>query len=112
MEGLLYGDDHDSVCKDVAWLENAWSDALTESSGSFLVGFDFGGLDPYYASIVMRLHYYKLPASQTTQSYMDRDFKARAVEKWLKEVVKQVEFFDFEEPYRLGSVGQHTPNQL
>lgn len=100
--GALIWRDQPTVRANVARLEAAWADILKLSGGPFLGG-EFGAIDAYFAPIVMRLHYYGLPVSPATRSYMDQIFAHPAVNDWIKTALSTAVFIDFEEPYRLSA---------
>ena len=57
---------------DVVRLNAAWKNARTLSLEPFLCGKDFGWVDAYFASAVLRLKYYSLPVSDGCRVYMDQ----------------------------------------
>ena len=87
--------------RDVVRLDTAWENARTLSLGSFLCGKDFGAVDAYFVPVVMRLKYYSLPVSDACHVYMDQICNVPAVQDWIASAIKEAEFLEFEEPFRL-----------
>jgi glutathione S-transferase len=87
------------VARDVARIEQIWSEALQASGGPFLFG-AFGAADAFYAPVVMRLRTYALPASDTSRAYMERVAAHPAVAAWMAAAVAEHDFIVEDEPYR------------
>ena len=49
----------------------------------------------------MRLKYYSLPVSDGCRAYMDHICNVPAVQDWIASAIKEAEFVEFEEPFRL-----------
>jgi len=49
----------------------------------------------------MRLKYYSLPVSDGCRAYMDQICNVPAVQDWITSAIKEAEFLEFEEPFRL-----------
>jgi glutathione S-transferase len=50
----------------------------------------------------MRLKTYALPVTVEVSAYMARVVALPGVRAWIDDALKEKEFLDFEEPYRLG----------
>lgn len=100
-EGAIIWRDQPNVRRDVVRLDTAWENARTLSRGPFLCGKDFGAVDAYFAPVVMRLKYYSLPVSDGCRAYMDQICNVPAVQDWIASAIKEAEFLEFEEPFRL-----------
>ena len=100
-EGAIIWRDQPNVRRDVVRLDKAWETARTLSWGPFLCGKDFGAVDAYFAPVVMRLKYYSLPVSDGCRAYMDQICNVPAVQDWIASAIKEAEFLEFEEPFRL-----------
>lgn len=89
----------DGVRRDVARIEQLWSDALQASGGPFLFG-AFGAADAFYAPVAMRLLTYALPMSETARAYVERVRTAPGVAAWIAEALAEHDFVTEDEPYR------------
>ena len=49
----------------------------------------------------MRLKYYSLPVSDACHVYMDQICNVPAVQDWIASAIKEAEFVELEEPFRL-----------
>jgi glutathione S-transferase len=77
-----------------------WSALLREHGGPMLFG-AFSVADAYYAPVVMRLRTYALPVPEDVAAYMQRVVELPGVQAWVDEALKEQDFLDFEEPYRV-----------
>ncbi len=91
--------EHEAVRRDVARIEQMWTEALLASGGPMLFG-AFSAVDAYFAPVVMRLRSYRLPVSAAVQAYMDRLVAVPGVKRWIDDALAEQDFLDFEEPYR------------
>ena len=91
--------EHEAVRRDVARIEQMWTEALLASGGPMLFG-SFSAVDAYFAPVVMRLRSYRLPVSVALQAYMDRLVAVPGVKRWIDDALAEQDFLDFEEPYR------------
>ena len=64
-------------------------------------------MDAYFAPVVMQLKYYSLPVSDCSRVYMDQICNVPAVQDWIASAIKEAEFFEFEEPFRLAPKSQN-----
>ena len=62
---------------------------------------EFSIADAYYAPVVMRLKTYALPVPDDISRYLERVLSLEGVSAWVTDAVKEQDFRDFEEPYRL-----------
>jgi glutathione S-transferase len=97
--GALIWRDQVAVRADVARIDAAWCEALSESGGPMLMG-EFSALDAFFAPVVMRLQTYHLPVSKTAEAYMQRVLALSSVQAWGQAARAEADFLDFEEPYR------------
>ena len=99
--GALVLRDNAAVRSDLARLTDLWSSLLREHRGPMLFG-EFSIADAFYAPVVMRLKTYALPVTVEVSAYMARVVALPGVRAWIDDALKEKEFLDFEEPYRLG----------
>jgi glutathione S-transferase len=99
--GALALRDRPAVRTDLARIVQMWSGLLAEHGGPMLFG-EFSIADAYYAPVVMRLETYCLPVPADIRAYMGRVQQLDGVRAWVADALREREFLDFEEPYRLG----------
>ena len=92
--------DKPAVRADLARMVEMWSGLLRAHGGPLLFG-EFSIADAYYAPVVMRLKTYGLPVPDEIRGYMDRVLAMEGVSAWIEDALKEQDFRDFEEPYRL-----------
>lgn len=92
--------DKPGVRSDLARITQMWSSLLREHGGPMLFG-AFSVADAYYAPVVMRLRTYELPVPEDVAAYMQRVVELPAVQAWIADALREQDFLDFEEPYRL-----------
>ena len=98
--GALVMRDQPGVRADLERIVQMWSTLLREHGGPMLFG-GFGVADAYYAPVVMRLRTYELPVPGDVAAYMQRVVALPAVQAWIADALREQDFLDFEEPYRL-----------
>ncbi len=91
--------EQEGVRRNVARIEEAWSQALAASGGPFLFG-AFSAADAFFAPVCMRFAGYALPVSATSRAYVDRVSAAPGVAAWIADALAEQDFLPFEEPYR------------
>jgi glutathione S-transferase len=87
------------VRRDLARIDQMWSDQLAASGGPFLFG-EFCVADAYYAPMAARIRSYALPVSGAAQGYIERLWASAGVSSWVADALAEHDFLDFEEPYR------------
>jgi glutathione S-transferase len=85
--------------KDLARIEQMWTEALADSGGPMLFG-AFSAVDAFFAPVCMRLHTYALPTSAAVCAYADRVAALPAVARWISEALAEHDFLVEDEPYR------------
>ena len=89
--------------RDVARIDQLWSDALSEfgacSGGPFLFG-EFGAVDAYFAPVVIRLTRFGLPLSASASAYAAAVESHPAVRAWVTDALAEHDFIADDEPYR------------
>ena len=98
--GALAWRDQPGVRADVERLVAMWSELLEQHRGPMLFG-EFSIADAFFAPVGVRVRTYALPVPPTIAAYLDRVRALPGVKAWLDEAVKEDDFRDFEEPYRL-----------
>lgn len=98
--GQLVLRDRADVRKDLARIDEMWSELLAQHGGPMLFG-AFSIADAYFAPVCMRIHSYGLPTSPAVQAYIERVQALPGVAAWITEALAEHDFLDFEEPYRL-----------
>jgi len=85
--------------RELARVDQMWSDQLAASGGPFLFG-EFSVADAYYAPMAARIRGYALPVSGAAQGYVERLWVSAGVSSWVCDALAERDFLDFEEPYR------------
>ena len=98
--GALVLRDQSGVRSDLERITQMWSSLLREHGGPMLFG-AFSVADAYYAPVVMRLRTYELPVPSDVAAYMQRVVELPGVQAWIADALREQDFLDFEEPYRL-----------
>lgn len=100
--GQIIWRDKPAVRADVARIVAMWSELLAGHGGPLLMG-EFSALDAYFAPIGTRLQTYALPVPPAITAYVERLNELPGVKLWMDAAVKENDFRDFEEPYRLSA---------
>jgi glutathione S-transferase len=98
--GAIVLRDQSGVRGDLDRITQMWSTLLQEHGGPMLFG-AFSVADAYYAPVVMRLRTYELPVPEDVAAYMQRVVELAGVQAWIADALREQDFLDFEEPYRL-----------
>jgi glutathione S-transferase len=85
--------------KDLARIDQIWSEALAQSGGPFLFG-DFGAVDAYFAPVVMRATRFALPLSPAAASYAKTIEQMPAMADWVAQALLEQDYVKDDEPYR------------
>ncbi len=99
-QGALIWRDKPAVRTDVARIVAMWTQLLDKHGGPMLFG-EFSVIDAYYAPVCMRLKTYALPVPAVISAYIERVSALPGVRAWIDAALKERDFLDFEEPYRL-----------
>ena len=99
-QGAIIWRDKPAVRLDVERIVAMWTQLLEAHSGPMLFG-DFSVVDAYYAPVCMRLKTYALPVPATITAYIERVTSLPGVKAWIDAALKEHDFLDFDEPYRL-----------
>jgi glutathione S-transferase len=87
------------VARDVARIEQMWSEQLAVSGGPFLFG-GFGIVDAYYAPVCTRFRTYGLALPPEAAAYAKRVLELPAMQEWEAEARAEGDFLAEDEPYR------------
>ena len=98
--GALLWRDQPALRTDVARLVALWDGLLKTYGGPLLFG-DFCIADAYFAPVCMRLSTYALPVPPSIAAYVARVKALPSVKAWMDAALKEQDFLDFEEPYRV-----------
>lgn len=98
--GALVWRDKIAVRTDVTRLVDMWTALLHEHGGPMLFG-AFSIADAYFAPVCMRLKTYALPVPAAIAAYVERVCALPGVQTWIADALREDDFRDFEEPYRL-----------
>ncbi len=99
-QGAIIWRDKPAVRSDVERIVAMWTQLLEAHGGPMLFG-DFSVIDAYYAPVCMRLKTYALPVPATITAYIERVTSLPGVKAWINAALKEHDFLDFDEPYRL-----------
>ena len=99
-QGAITWRDKQAVRSDVERIVEMWTQLLEAHGGPMLFG-DFSVVDAYYAPVCMRLKTYALPVPPFISAYIERLSALPGVKAWIDAALKEHDFLDFEEPYRL-----------
>jgi len=99
-QGAIIWRDKPAVRSDVERIVAMWTQLLEASGGPMLFG-DFSVVDAYFAPVCMRLKTYALPVPPVISAYIERLSALSGVKAWIDAALKERDFLDFEEPYRL-----------
>ncbi len=98
--GAIIWRDKPAVRFDVERIVAMWTQLLEAHGGPMLFG-DFSVIDAYYAPVCMRLKTYALPVPKVITAYIERLTSLPGVKAWIDAALKEHDFLDFDEPYRL-----------
>jgi len=98
--GALIWRDKPAVRADVARIVEMWTDLLDTHKGPMLFG-AFSIADAMFAPVCMRLGRYALPLPPAIAAYVQRVEQLPGVKAWIAGAMREKDFLDFEEPYRL-----------
>jgi glutathione S-transferase len=98
--GALIWRDQAGVRADVARIVAMWTELLAEHQGPMLFG-EFSIADAMFAPVCMRLRSFALPVPEAISAYVQRVTELPGVQAWIADALKENDFLDFEEPYRL-----------
>jgi glutathione S-transferase len=68
--------------KDIARIDELWSEGIKKFGGSFLTGKEFTAVDAFFAPVIFRAQTYHLPLSDTAKNYLQHMLKLPAMQLW------------------------------
>ncbi len=68
--------------KDIARIDELWSEGLRKFGGAFLAGNAFTAVDAFFAPVAFRFQTYGLPLSGTATEYLTRLLTIPAMQEW------------------------------
>ncbi len=74
----------EALTKDIARLNELWSDGLTRHGGPFLAGKAFTNVDAFFAPVAFRIQTYGLKLAAPAQAYAQRLLDLPAMRDWYK----------------------------
>jgi glutathione S-transferase len=98
--GALVIRDKPGVASDLKRICDMWAELLSKHKGPMLLG-EFSIADAYFAPVCMRISRYNLPVPAEISAYIARVEQLGSVQAWIEAALKENDFRDFEEPYRL-----------
>lgn len=102
--GALLWRDQAGLRADVARLEAMWGELLAAQPDDGLLFGPFSIADAFFAPVCTRIRTYALPVSDVVRAYVDRALALPGVTAWVDGALKERDFIDFDEPYRLRPV--------
>ncbi|MBL7665238.1 MAG: glutathione S-transferase family protein [Bacteriovoracaceae bacterium] len=75
--------------KDMARIEDLWSEGLKKFGGPYLAGNKFTAVDAFYAPIIFRIQTYQLPVRAETKKYMQTMWQLPAMKAWYESALKE-----------------------
>jgi glutathione S-transferase len=84
----------DALQRDIARLEQLWSEGLDRFGGPFLAGNAFSAVDAFFCPVAFRVQTYGLKLSGRAQTYVDRLLDLPAMRAWYDAALKET----FREP--------------
>ncbi len=94
------------VRRDVARIDQMWTEQLALSGGPMLFG-AFSAADAFYAPVCSRFTTYELPVSEAARGYVERIGALDATRLWNEAALAEHDFLDFDEPYRRSADAMH-----
>ena len=98
-EGRQLWAEQEGLRKDVARIDELWSEALANSGGPWLFG-AFSAADAFYAPVAVRLSRFALPVSAAAGEYIERLLAQSAVHEWVQAALIEQQYVPEDEPYR------------
>ena len=86
--------------RDLARIEQMWSERLRSSSGGPMLMGTFGAIDAYFAPVCTRIRTYGLPVSAAVGAYVDRIHLLPSFQRWHAAALAEHDFIVEDEPYR------------
>jgi glutathione S-transferase len=91
--------EHEGLRRDLARIDQLWSDALAASGGPMLFG-AFCAADAFFAPVCSRITTYALPVCDAARGYVARVLALPAVQQWTALALAEHDYIAEDEPYR------------
>ncbi|MFC3282943.1 glutathione S-transferase family protein [Litchfieldella rifensis] len=75
--------------KDIARLDELWSEGLARFGGPFLAGSDFTAVDAFFAPVAFRVQSYGLELSDSAMTYIHRLLALSSMQQWYAEALEE-----------------------
>ncbi len=79
----------EALTKDIARLNELWTDGLTRHGGPFLGGKSFTNVDAFFAPVAFRIQTYGLKLDATAQAYAQRLLDLPSMRDWYKSALAE-----------------------
>jgi glutathione S-transferase len=77
------------LAREIARLDELWSQGLSRFGGPFLAGASFTAVDAYFAPVAFRVQTYDLPLSPGAREYVDRLLALPPMREWYEEALQE-----------------------
>jgi glutathione S-transferase len=78
-----------ALSRDIARVQELWSEGLQRFGGPYLAGDSFTAVDAFYAPVVFRMQSYNLDVDATTQAYVQRMLALPSIQHWYAAALKE-----------------------
>lgn len=75
--------------KDIARLDELWSEGLARFGGPFLAGPGFSAVDAFFAPVAFRIQSYGLELSDSSMNYANRLLALSSMQQWYAEALEE-----------------------
>ena len=79
----------DGLNRDIARIDELWSEGIERFGGPFLAGDKFTGVDAFYAPVVFRIQTFGLAMSEISLNYVKHILSLASMQSWLKEAINE-----------------------
>jgi glutathione S-transferase len=79
----------DAVTRDVARLNELWSEGLHRFGGPFLAGKEFSAVDAFFAPVALRVQTYQLQLNAPAMAYVARLLALPSMQQWYAEALAE-----------------------
>ncbi|MFO0679407.1 MAG: glutathione S-transferase family protein [Polyangiaceae bacterium] len=78
-----------ALAKDVARIDEIWSEGLATFGGPFLAGASFTAVDAFFAPVVFRVNTYGLPVGDAAKGYVERMLARPGMRAWYDAALRE-----------------------
>ena len=79
----------DALMRDIARINELWSEGLRRFGGSFLAGDTFTGVDAFFAPVAFRVQTYQLKLNAPAMAYVARLLALPSMQQWYAEALAE-----------------------